>query len=108
MHGITAPRHLPAQTGPGHRSGSVAGEGYVFQPANADAWLEYGRLLFDLGAYQRLTGASPTIKLRPQLAIAYNLMSQTQRKLGKSDEAARYLARSSKSSVLSPSPSAQI
>ena len=62
-------------------------------PAYADAWLEYGRLLFDLGAYQKASPAlATTIKLAPDLAIAYNLMSQTQRKLGKSEEAARYLA----------------
>jgi tetratricopeptide (TPR) repeat protein len=69
-------------------------------PSNADAWLEYGRLLYDLGAYQKAGPVlATTIKLRPNLAITYNLMSQTQRKLGKSEEAARYLAQFKKLSA---------
>jgi|SRR5579862_1424239 len=62
-------------------------------PGNADAWLEYGRLLFDVAAYQKAGPAlATTIKLKPNLAIAYNLMAQTQRKLGNPGEATRYLA----------------
>ncbi|MBI2681285.1 MAG: tetratricopeptide repeat protein [Candidatus Solibacter usitatus] len=69
-------------------------------PSHSDAWLEYGRLLYDTGAYQKAGPAlATTIKLRPNLAIAYNLMAQTQRKLGRSEEAARYLAQFKKLSA---------
>jgi len=69
-------------------------------PGNADAWLEYGRLLYDQGAYQKAGPAlATTIRLKPNRAIAYNLMSQTQRRLGRPEEAARYLAQFKKLSA---------
>ncbi len=66
----------------------------AIRPEYPDALLEYGRLLYDLGQYEKAGRAiAGAIRVSPRAPAAYNLMAQTQRKLGKPEEAAKYQAR---------------